>query len=443
MVQIIEENRNRTAGENAGEALKGFGRAASGFLQNMGEKRQQKEADVKRTEMLKELTGLDLSGIPAEFQKVFIENQLKGKNLEKEYGLAENLEKTKQKAKYDEKKNFADSLKIGENFNQQSDINEPLQEEPSNFKKFPGIGLDQPKSKPSNKSQLPKISDKKPYSDQDILKMGLVDKTTADNMVKANEQWQKEKHHQEDIARKATERAEDIKREDEKLSRTERLEFHKESQKYDDSLREKAEAAEKKNRALSHQMKDIKNISNWDRFVSSIWGTSKFGDLLRSSSAQEFDANVLPQLEGLRQTLGGVLSDSDIRLLLQKIVTASKSPEANQAIANTLQYENNLIIEKRKIADELRKNNKGYRPANFEAEVDAIYKDRVGQNIQNKFNQIMSLPDDPQKLRQITGREKVQPGTPIPVNKALEYFKLANGNRQLAEQLAREDGYQF
>lgn len=232
----------------------------------------------------------------------------------------------------------------------------------------------------------------------------------------------------------------DKKESNKKQDQHEKEFFHKETEEFDKSLSNQVKAAQTKNRALDRQLKDVDKIGWFDRAVSSLFGSSPWGDLLRSSTAQEFDSNTLAQMQGQRELLGGILSDSDIRLLMQKIVTASKDPKANRAIASNMKMENDLIIAKKEIADKLKKENKGYRPAGYEAEIEKRYLEKYGDEIRNNFEQIMSLPDDTEKLKQIY-RRQVHPGTPLNDEIVETYMKIANGDAELASQMAGEDGY--
>lgn len=262
------------------------------------------------------------------------------------------------------------------------------------------------------------------YSDEELMQFAAFDKqpgkkgvvgTAAKNVLDKKSQNQKQVQHEKEF-------------------------FHKETETLDKELSDQSKAAEAKNRALDRQLKDVDKIGWFDRAVSSIFGNSPWGDLLRSSTAQEFDSNTLAQMQGQRQLLGGILSDSDIRLLMQKIVTASKNPQANKAIAANMKLENDLTIARKKIADEVKKENGGYRPANYENEIDNRYLEQYGNKIAENFKEIMSLPDDPQKLGEIY-RRKVHPGTPLNDNIIENYYKIAKGDPELATKLAKEDGY--
>jgi len=262
------------------------------------------------------------------------------------------------------------------------------------------------------------------YSEELIGRLSASKPEVAKQLREHNKQVLKNKQHRE------------------KIQQEEKQFFHKETAKLDESLSEQATAAEKKNRALARQMVNIDKINWWDRAVSSLFSNTPFGDLLKSETAQEFDANTLPQMEGLRQILGGVLSDSDIRLILQKVVTSSKNPEANKKIAKWLTQENDLVIAKKRIGDEIKKRNGGYRPANYEEERDRVFYERYGKDIQEGFQDIMSLKDDKKKLEKI-GRRKVPPGTPLSERVTDMYLDMADGDFNKAAKMANEDGYDF
>lgn len=76
MVQIIEENRKRTSGENVIEALKGAIESYSQFQEG----KRQKQSQQLQGEQLSKLTGQDLSGLDPETQKMAAQLFLQGRN---------------------------------------------------------------------------------------------------------------------------------------------------------------------------------------------------------------------------------------------------------------------------------------------------------------------------------------------------------------------------
>ncbi len=214
---------------------------------------------------------------------------------------------------------------------------------------------------------------------------------------------------------------------------------HQESAKFYDALKDQANNALMKNRALDKQLSKVDDISWKDKVVSNVLGGTRWENLFKSKNAQEFDAYSLPQLAGLRELLGGVLSDSDIRLIMQKVVTASKDPETNKAIGEWLKLENNIPIQKAQIADELRQANGGYNPSNFRGEIDRVFNERYGNTIQQVAERVKGLNDDPNtslKFRRI-----VPPGTQLSNESIKSYFEMSGGDPELATQMAKEDGY--
>jgi hypothetical protein len=125
---------------------------------------------------------------------------------------------------------------------------------------------------------------------------------------------------------------------------------------------------------------------------------------------------------------------------MQKIVTASKDPEANKYIGQFMKLENEIPILKKHIADELKSENGGYRPANYQSEIDRIFELRYGDEIRKMQEDILNLPDDNKKLDKI-GRRSVPPGTPLGEDAISMYMKLSDNDPDLATQMAQRDGY--
>lgn len=236
---------------------------------------------------------------------------------------------------------------------------------------------------------------------------------------------------------------EKAKIEEGKLKRKEQIEFHKETAKYDEKLNEKADLAKRKLDALSRQRKLIDKIGTWDRVVGTFFKGSPYEDIFKSKNAQEFDSYALPLIEGQKDNFGVRLSDADLRLVLQKIATSTKNPEVNKAIVewNALEYK--LDAEKRKIADEIRKENNGLRPLDYLSQIRKRMDEKFGDEIQAKFDEIIGFEDDPKQYEEITGRNKVKAGTMLNDEAFQRYYQLSEGNSNLAAQMAKEDGYEF
>ena len=226
------------------------------------------------------------------------------------------------------------------------------------------------------------------------------------------------------------------------VARKERLAFHKESQKYDEKLTDQADSAKNQLTAIERQRKVLPEMNNWDRISSAVFGKSPLQNLFKSASAQEFDSAVLPLLEGARDTFGSRLTDADLRVVLQKIATSDKNPEAIKKILAWQELDAKMKIEKRKLADQIKKKEHGLRPLDFSEQLRELMDEKFGKQIENTATEIMQLGDDPKKAAQIT-RQKVPPGTPLNAQAIDKYLEMANYDDQEAERLAREDGYEF
>lgn len=276
-----------------------------------------------------------------------------------------------------------------------------------------------------------------PYSEEDILSFELQEggHPIAEQMRKQNEAV--ERQQRENLKAKTADKKQKLA---EKKFDQERLQFaHNESKHYDEELKKSAAGAKKKNMALTNQMGLVDKIGWYDRAVSALAGNTPWGSILKSANAQEFDSYTLPQLEGLRALLGGVLSDSDIRLIMQKVVTSDKNPEANKKIAQWLTLANDAEISKEQIGAEIKAKNGGYRPINYVEEIDRIYADRYGKDIKALGQDILSLADDPKTAEKF--RRKVPPGTQLSESVIDWYLKATNNDPDKAQEWAKEDGY--
>lgn len=85
MIQIIESNRKPTAGEKFSSAVSGGIKSGAQFMQQLRAKQQQEEQTQLRNQKLKELTGMDLSGLSEPMQQKALESafqrQLQGEKF--------------------------------------------------------------------------------------------------------------------------------------------------------------------------------------------------------------------------------------------------------------------------------------------------------------------------------------------------------------------------
>lgn len=410
-----------------GSFLSGIAQGIPGTVDKFKQSAKEKELMEKKSKAAK------LAGLPEGFEYLDPSVQAQylrsheGEKPEKPGDKSLRLLRDQQLKYLQKKEKLYDNLINGD-----QDLEEP---QPIQQKSIQAIPEEEPQGK--NGRKYPAL-----YPQKKIEQMSLVNPAVARSWEVHNEQIKKDMRHDEDI-QVGKEKEKTRKTElQEKVEREERSEFHKESKSYDESLAKIAEAAEKQNRSLDYQMKLQPKIGKWDRFASAAFTGTKWENLVKSGNAQSFDAAVLAQLEGKREILGGILSDRDIRTILQKVVTSEKNPEANRQIADYIKFENSLPIEKYKIAEELKKENKGYRPSGFRAEVEKRYNEKFGPEIKRRTDRILGLKDDPKLKKQYSGVGKVSPGTLMTPDIAQEYAdRYAGETQQKIQEKAKNDGY--
>ncbi len=423
----LEGQVKRSGWGSIGAGLgKGLGEGLEIGEERRQEAKQKKEAQEIRNqenEFAAREFGIDLRGVnDAKMRQQLVASELAGRRQQEKSGYDAFTRGQQDRAKHEHEREM---LNERENLIGQRPPKEPKKTQasqpidPDQIDKIQQVRNDPgfEKASPSKKYQM--------FTDKGVSKENAkaeADIYSEEEKVKAETRKAEAKENQ---------RQEDIKRQEKEL-------FHKESHNFDEKLKNDAKTAQLQNRSLQRQMENVDKLGFYDRAVS-LLGNSAMGTVLKSKNAQEFDANTLYQMEGLRQILGGVLSDSDIRLLLQKIVTSDKNPEANKTIAKNMMFENNLKIAKDMIGNEIRSSNGGYRPANYESEIEKIYQERYENSIQEMFNEVMSLSDDKKKINEF--RRKVPPGTSLNDNSVKMYYELANGDPEKATKLAEEDGY--
>lgn len=164
-------------------------------------------------------------------------------------------------------------------------------------------------------------------------------------------------------------------REDKKLSRNEELQFHKESEKYDQDLLKKTGLAKKQ----FDTIKSIENAVNSGNVnpssLSNIFkGLGKIGDKISEALLNKDEATLLssiPQLlEGWKEVFGVRLTDADLSLLQDKLPSIGKSQKANQAVLNVIKKYGEMTLLRGKIAEEIKQKNGNLRPLGFSSLVE-------------------------------------------------------------------------
>lgn len=425
MALYIPRNERPTKGQRLQQGLSDVTSA----VQKFGEERKQTREMEAQNKAIKERFDIDLSDIKSpEERKAIITEQMKLKGSQNQQNQVQNF--------YRQMQNRNKSPSMGESL---SSDGQGQQMPGQDYGQSSGQGQQmdmsgQPMTDVEQLGEQPL-----PYSEEDIVAMESMPKghNMAEQMRKQNEVV--ERQQRENIKARNAQKKQNLA---EQKEQTRQKEFaHGESRKFDEDLKVASTSARKKNDAIDNQVKLIDKIGWTDRVTSALAGNTPWGNILKSANAQEFDSYTLPQLEGLRALLGGILSDSDIRLVMQKVLTSDKNPEANKKIASWLKLANNASIYKDQIGEEIKGKNGGFRPIDYTSQVDRTYSERYGNDVKEQAQDIMSLQDDPEKAKKF--RRQVPPGTKIDEKMADFYLELAHEDEDAARDMARQDGYDF
>ena len=131
------------------------------------------------------------------------------------------------------------------------------------------------------------------------------------------------------------------------------------------------------------------------------------------------EASIPGFLEGGRELFGKQLTNADLAVILGKVVDLGKSNEANEALLDFAEFSANLAIHKAEIADEIIKENKGYRPIGFEAKVEENFQKKYGDEIDANYRKNFGPKSTDVHMRAPDGRELW-----VPPEKVQEFLDL-------------------
>jgi hypothetical protein len=185
--------------------------------------------------------------------------------------------------------------------------------------------------------------------------------------------------------RRQDDRKAEIDQKNKVATRQEQLQFHKESEKYDEELMKNTRIAKK-------QIETVKNIEqaiNSGKVKPSSWanifkGFGKVGDKISEAILNGDQATILasmPQLlEGWKEVFGVRLSDADLKVLNDKLPSIGKSPEANKAILKIMKKYADTTLLRSEIAGRIKKENNDLRPLGYADKIEEEF-DRLTQEV--------------------------------------------------------------
>lgn len=175
-----------------------------------------------------------------------------------------------------------------------------------------------------------------------------------------------------------------IKEKGELTKRKEEIEFHKESQKYDEDLLKKTVIAKKQIDTIKDIDKALNTGNVRPTSISNLFkGFGKIGNKISEAYLNKDEATLLssiPQLlEGWKEVFGVRLSDADLKVLQDKLPSIGKDKEANKVIINVMKKYAQDTLLRSKIAESIKKENKGLRPLDYASTVEKRYDEMTQQ----------------------------------------------------------------
>jgi hypothetical protein len=228
-----------------------------------------------------------------------------------------------------------------------------------------GITPDEvPKSKGMKKSGVDPLK----FSDEMILKAENIDLAKGKALRELREDAREEVRHREKLDQKNTE-----------ATRKEQLDFHKESEKYDEDILKGYKTSKKQMSAIKDTLKAVRSGNVKPGSITNIFkGFGKIGDKISNAVMNADEAAILANmpylLEGWKDVFGVRLSDSDLALLEDKMPSMGKSKEANESVLKIFEKYADAANLRYKIGADIKKNNKGLRPLGYADKIEERYE---------------------------------------------------------------------
>lgn len=161
-----------------------------------------------------------------------------------------------------------------------------------------------------------------------------------------------------------------------KIERQEQIKFHEETQKFDEELQKNVRVAKNQLQTIEHIKKAVDSGNAGPGSWSNIFkGFGEVGDKVSKALLNEdtaaIEASIPALLEGWKEVFGVRLSDADLKVLQDKLPSASKSKEANYAVLKVLKKYAKINLLRGEIASDIKSRNNNLRPLGY---VDQIEK---------------------------------------------------------------------
>ncbi len=150
---------------------------------------------------------------------------------------------------------------------------------------------------------------------------------------------------------------------------------HQLSHKMDEDIIEKGKSADRQLQAVDVSRKAIRSgnvrpgsLSNVLRSLGGMG--NNIADALLNKDEAKLLGSIPAFIEGMKDLFGVRLSDADLRIVQDKLPSLGKSPEANEAILDIIEKYANMAKDRSEISREIKKENKGLRPIDFDIQLE-------------------------------------------------------------------------
>jgi hypothetical protein len=372
-VLLLDENRKPTAAEKFNNTInKGMQ-----YVSQYAQQKQQKSQMSNENEAAKKL-GLDLNGIQdPETRKALIVQALKGDQKNQQIGKKQELIQNIIRKGQQNKPSFQDQVMN----------NKPTQ----NQNKQPPFMLDeqmQDQGIENLEQQNLGEFDASKMTDEQLASLSAIDPNIARSL-----------QHSKDVSLR--EKTELRKSQETKniASRKEEIDFHKETQKFDEDLINKTRIAKNQVNTISTIEKSLAsgNVKpgSWSNILKGFGKVGeKVSEAILHEDAATLQASIPALLEGWKEVFGVRLSDADLNLLKDKLPSIGKSVEANRAILKIMKKYSGQTLLRSQIASDIKKNNKGLRPLGYTDKIEERFDEMVKPvKVQNgKTGNIVEIP---------------------------------------------------
>jgi len=366
MIQVLRPSERPKSPSEA--FLEGIGAGIGPAVGKFFSDRSQRQEATQRNEALKKLTGMDMSGIPPEMQQAYALELLKQGGASKQQ--AADLEKALQLQRLKDEASREKRL-------QQQDLLSGMFGGGKPESSQQRLGLGQAQADIQGQEHEMDLTSNAPqtqigpaaWSDEAIARVTVENPALGREMRAAK-----------DAAIKENIQTKKMQREDIANQRKEDIEFHKETQKFDEDLIKQTHIAKKQRETVKDLRKNIKNIKPGS--VANIFkGLGPLGNKVAEAYLSKDEAALqasIPQLlEGWKEIFGVRLSDADLQLLQDKLPSIGKSPEANEAIFKILEKYADMTTLRGEIARNIKKSNKGIRPLGYADMIEERFDEMV------------------------------------------------------------------